>query len=243
MSFNSLLADAATCNDLDRIRKLVTAGADPAGNYRTMPILWWCSKCDSLRLMCELGADVSVAKSDGRTMLHAMALQDVELAECLINLGCPLDTTDSEGDTPLLSAVTCRLPETVKLLLKRGANINARNNDGWSPLHTAIMGGAGDVFEILLSHEPDLNITDNDGMTPLMFAVIINDVWDDDFVQRLLEVGADIQVARRSDGFQAIHLAAEKGSTKALNTLVRFGADLNTLVFDRSSEQESADDA
>lgn len=174
-------------------------------------------------------------------MLHAMALQDVELAECLIDLGCPLEATDSEGDTPLLLAVTCRLPESVELFLKRGANINARNNDGWSALHTAIMGGAGEIVDILLSHGAELNITNNDGETPLLFAVLINDVWDDDFVRRLLEAGADIHVRRKSDGFDAIHLAAAKSNTKALQTLVQFGADLNTLIFDRHVQHDSID--
>ncbi|XP_045112396.1 serine/threonine-protein phosphatase 6 regulatory ankyrin repeat subunit C-like isoform X1 [Portunus trituberculatus] len=50
-----------------------------------------------------------------------------------------LEAPDSDGRTPLLTAVRCKQPEALKKLLDAGANINARDERGYGVLHHLVL--------------------------------------------------------------------------------------------------------
>ncbi len=93
------------------IRKLVEAGADiNATNFEGMtPVMSKAlrySECDPpyrwMRLLYELGADISLRSDDGKTVLHyAVMSYDKEKVRYLLSIGANPDARDNSGMTPL----------------------------------------------------------------------------------------------------------------------------------------------
>ena len=153
--------------------------------------------------------------------------------------------------TPLADA---RDPmEMITALLARGANPNARANttpfrgfyqvsanwanfDGQTPFLRAALSGDVTLMRLLLEHGADPNLATNDGATPLMAAAGINWVVaqtfsrsDEDFLEAAklcLERGADVN-AVNSQGFTAVHGAANRGFDAMIRLLAEHGARLD----------------
>lgn len=63
----------------------------------------------------------------------------------LLNDGCPMDSPDDMGSTPLILAASAGREDVVKILLTRGADINHQNNQGHSALQYASSKGWPEV--------------------------------------------------------------------------------------------------
>lgn len=153
-------------DSLDFVRALVAHGADvnsrlergPSGRgvlsrRGATPFLLAAMTADVplMRTLVELGADPSIANSDGSTPLMAAAglgtlapgevagtedeaLEAVVLA---IELGNDLNAVDAHGETAMHGAAYKSFPRVVQLLADRGAKIevwNRKNEYGWTPL-------------------------------------------------------------------------------------------------------------
>ncbi len=59
---------------------------------------------------------------------------NIALITALLDKGVDVNIADSDGDTPLHTAVAHASPAVIKLLLNRGANLMARNNATKTPL-------------------------------------------------------------------------------------------------------------
>jgi ankyrin repeat protein len=143
--------------------------------------------------------------------------------------------------------------DLIKVLLQRGANPNWRTNttpfrgfyqvsanwanfDGQTPFLRAALSGDVTLMRLLLEHGADPNTTTNDGATPLMAAAGINWVVaqtysrsDKEYLEaaRLcLERGNDVN-AVNSQGFAAIHGAANRGFDAMIELLAAAGAKLD----------------
>ena len=105
-------------------------------------------------MLLQLGADPSIANSDGTTCLMAAAgigndtvgehpgvPQEVEAAiRRLVQLGGDVNTVDDNNDTAMHGAAYRCFPETVRLLEQLGAEPtiwNRENRYGWTPLDIA----------------------------------------------------------------------------------------------------------
>jgi ankyrin repeat protein len=143
--------------------------------------------------LCELlihhGADVNVitchsALSTKRThnlLIRLMEFSktpntiDIKLFKLLIEHGCDVNFTNTDGLTPLLYVIYyCsykkHLFETVELLLKNGANVNATTSYGASSVHLAGMYGLLDICQLLLDYGADVMIEDKRGERPSGFS-------------------------------------------------------------------------
>ncbi len=93
---------------------------------------------DVAALCLESGVDIN--EVDGRTLLHAFALQgDLVGTRWLVDHGAMIDVRDQGNNTPLHKA--CERNSTltvVKLLLERGASLTATNSNGETALDLAI---------------------------------------------------------------------------------------------------------
>jgi ankyrin repeat protein len=104
-----------------------------------------------LKLLYELGADPSIATSDGVTPLIAAAgfgtlaagevagTEDevVEVLEWLVKTGANVNAVDKNGETAMHAAAYKNLPKAVEFLAANGAKIevwNQKNKHGWTPL-------------------------------------------------------------------------------------------------------------
>ena len=93
---------------------------------------------DVAAVCLESGVDIN--EPQGRTLLHAFALQgDLVGTRWLVDHGARIDARDQGNNTPLHKA--CERNSTlaiVKLLLERGASLTATNNNGENALDLAI---------------------------------------------------------------------------------------------------------
>ena len=80
-----------------------------------------------------------------------------------------LDTTDSDGLTPLHHAVVGGYDDLVRELLKNGASVTAKTLRGNTPLHIAVVDAPG-LVGILLQEGAELNAVNRAGQTPLHLA-------------------------------------------------------------------------
>ena len=114
-----------------------------------------------LRLL-KLGADIDVKSSKGKTALHCAAKAGfINVIEVLIENGATIDTTDNNGETPLIEAIrsTIKSPEkqqgAIEKLLLNGANPNFKNKKGATPLQIATQKrrtGTEEIIKLLIKH-------------------------------------------------------------------------------------------
>ncbi|GAB1201899.1 hypothetical protein APSETT445_000494 [Aspergillus pseudonomiae] len=101
------------------------------------------------RFLCENGADASFAATDGKTVLHELALAshagdpiNPVLLDLMLLHGANIHHTDMDGSTVLhLMAKNLRQVNAASFLISRGADVNAKDAQGNTPLHTATMTG------------------------------------------------------------------------------------------------------
>ena len=93
---------------------------------------------------------------NGNTPLHtAVKFLRKEIALLLINSGCPIDSRNLKGETPLHLLCGQRLDDSVHFLLRLfitelQAGINLRDNRGNQPIHIAALSGCTDVITTLI---------------------------------------------------------------------------------------------
>jgi ankyrin repeat protein len=100
-----------------------------------------------VKLLIANGANVQVAASDGRTVLHDLTRTgDADLVRLVIEHDADVCAVAVDGETPLHSVCdlsNASTPKTserlaiIRLLLDHGANINARDQTGSTPLHAS----------------------------------------------------------------------------------------------------------
>lgn len=166
-------------------RLLLDRGADMNaldGDHRTA-LYWHASKPDRapiLALLCERGADPTIASSTGVSPLHRAAEAGaLDNASVLLRAGAFLDAETGDrstfpGRTPLFHAVTRNDLAMARLLLDAGADVNhqdrarARFTDEGeqSPLHLAAEQGSLPLVELLLERGANRQLMNWDARTP-----------------------------------------------------------------------------
>jgi ankyrin repeat protein len=95
---------------------------------------------------------------------------DTARVQELIGTGADANSTDHNGDTALMFAVSRGYPEIMDALIKAGAEVNAKDRYGLTALMFAASKGRANFVEALLGEGADVNAKDMYGWTPLMFA-------------------------------------------------------------------------
>jgi ankyrin repeat protein len=234
---------AARDGNLEMARLLVEAGADvnrtAANGTGPMVAAITNNHIELATFLMANGADVNAADAFyKRTPLYAA----VEMRN-----------PDYTRDTAAPVADSRDPMDLIKDLLKRGADPNARANttpfrgfyqvsanwanfDGQTPFVRAALSGDVTLMRLLLEHGADPNIGTNDGATPLMAAAGINWVVAQTFsrsdveyleaAKLCLEKGNDVN-AVNSQGFTAVHGAANRGFDAMIKLLAEHGAKLD----------------
>ena len=176
------LIDAIDSGDLDRVAKLLAAGADPnatrPSDYTPLQ-----NAVEESQPPGELGAlDVMVlllrhgALVDGRDgpedatpLLRAVQRNHIEAVRLLLAAGADPNVRDHEGDSPLRICLQKGYLEMARLLLLCGANKAIHAPDGGGPDMTALGNAAYflnvDMVKLLLAFGADPNVLDNDRYT------------------------------------------------------------------------------
>jgi ankyrin repeat protein len=157
---DALLAKGADISAVDHDGSTILQSSAEASNF------------DVVRLLLERGANPTL--STDRTLLLASRNGQEWIVERLLNSGCDLELTDSDGCTPLLVAAQFGSLEVVRMLLVKGANIKATNKSGCGPALLAAIGSHADiVHELLGTGNVDPDQQDLDGRTALFHAVML----------------------------------------------------------------------
>ncbi len=147
----NLLHDAAQAWDIERLRLLLSFGAEV--NDRNFegghtPLYYAANHVDLSRpavgkavaeTLIRHGAEVNVQSGPIRgTPLHTAARRDnVAVGSVLLSAGADLEARDIKGETPLRRALNCRQPGMIELLLAHGANPDSPDKRGVTPRQVA----------------------------------------------------------------------------------------------------------
>lgn len=86
--------------------------------------------------------------------------------------GVAVDSTNRDGDTPLLIAARGGREPIVRTLIGLGANAYHRNRQGRTALHEAAEAGSLSLVRFCLTYRAMLDARDNQGNTPLHLAAV-----------------------------------------------------------------------
>jgi len=204
---------AAHDEDVERVKALLKAGADPRArnDYGATPLSEAAvtGNVALIKALLDAGADVESANDDGMTALMIVARTGrVDAAELLLRRGAKVDAREKwRQQTALMWAAAQAQPQMVRLLVKHRADVNARSlvnewerqvtveprsqarpSGGFTPLLYAARRGCAECARELIAGGADVNLPDPDGVTPLLLATLN---FNFDTARLLLEKGGD----------------------------------------------------
>jgi ankyrin repeat protein len=174
-------ASAAGLNDV--IAFLLSAGFDvdePCGLYWGAPpavIIAWRNRVSTMEFLLSSGYEPNLAIKDtgGDDPLMTAADKGIpRMVDMLVQNGASVETTNDNGNRPVLRAARECNYKAVDLLIQAKADFVSGSEDGLkSPLITAAASGSLECVRVLLANgaDPDVEI---DGMTALYEAVASN---------------------------------------------------------------------
>jgi ankyrin repeat protein len=119
-----------------------------------------CNYVATVRKLVRLGVDVSAKIGRRReTALHFAAhFGDTALIEFLCLNSAPIESHDKHRRVPLHCAAWEGHHDAVRVLLSRGADVNAQDDEGRTALFGAASGGYMETVRVLLGRGADANI-------------------------------------------------------------------------------------
>lgn len=148
-----------------------------------------------------------------------------DVVELLVEHGADVETSSSEGLTPLHLAAETIGGRLMSMLIDNSKEdiINRRSFDGWTALHCAARSGKEETVQLLLDRGADVLAVDKEDLTPLDAAL---SQGREEIVQLLVNYGADVDALHGKYGTR-LHHAARSGDERAVRILLKVGADPN----------------
>ena len=154
---DTLLCAAVQAGNLDLVRSLLQAGADPnfpSGNGALIEAIKTRShnRLEMVRALLDHGADPNARSTLYQTALHAAVGEaDAELVNLLLDRGADVNIRGEDDMTPLWTAACIwKNADMVRLLLTRGANCELRGGPYCTTLYGEVAeSGNGDILELL----------------------------------------------------------------------------------------------
>ncbi|XP_077640498.1 palmitoyltransferase ZDHHC13 isoform X3 [Lonchura striata] len=179
----TLLHWAAINNRQELVKYYISKGAvvdQLGGDLNSTPLHWAIRQghLPMVMLLLKCGADPSLIDGEGFSSIHlAVLFQHMPIIAYLIAKGQNIDTTDLNGQTPLmLTAQKAIGPEPTRFLLKFNPSLNAVDNvQKNTALHWAIASGNTSAVDLLLEAGASLDI--QNVKLFLMLASFLTFVW------------------------------------------------------------------
>ncbi|KAG8449546.1 hypothetical protein GDO86_016264 [Hymenochirus boettgeri] len=175
---------------------------------------------------------------DGDTFLHLAIIHEEKYlaGEAIRNSYQDvsyLNQINNLHQTALHLAVITEQQEISQLLLQTGCDPELRDFHGDTPLHIACkqgsLRGVGVIVQYGAKHLPTLLKTVNyDGHTCLHLAAIHGFLA---IVERLIQLGADINAQEPCNGRTALHMAVDLQNAELMSLLLKRGADVNRVTY------------
>jgi ankyrin repeat protein len=227
---NDPLVDAAYKNDVEKVKQLVFAGANPNVIDKPTDMMALSQavehgNIDIVRVLLGAGADARAANNDGRTPL--MYLGDgatPDLVRELLAAGAEVNAQDKSGATALMNGASDGKYAILKELVEAGAKVDLKDENDKTAWMFAASNSDEAVVRLLIDAGSDVKAKDSDGQTALMIAA---DEGPAEAVQALINAGAEIN-ERDAEGHTALMLAASSGHAESVLALLQAGADAGT---------------
>jgi ankyrin repeat protein len=222
------LSNAVIANDLDRVKFLVSKGADvnKADSQGWTPLQSAARQRHDkmIALLIEFGADVNAG--DPTPLVAAVMRDHVPSVKVLLDHGADIDKSGQDGFKPLPLAIAEDKYESAKTLMEAGAKVNEPSgDDGLTPLmiaagQTSPAEGAmfvpgstrpTDIAQGLIERGADVNAQSKSGVTALMIAAAHN---NPPMIGILIDAGADPGL-KNSLGQTAAEVAEKNGNLEA----------------------------
>ncbi|CAG8214968.1 unnamed protein product, partial [Penicillium olsonii] len=160
------------------------------------------------------------------TALHLASFNGHEReVEFLLSLsGKDIDSTDSTGTNPIISASQRGYEKVVQLLLEKGAEVNAPGGHLGNALQAASSGGHHEIVQLLLETRAEVNAQGGHFGNALQAASYEG---HDKIVQLLLEKGAEVNAQGGYYG-NALQAASSGRHDKIVQLLLEKVAEVNT---------------
>ena len=205
------LSNAVIANDLDRVKFLVSKGADvnKPDNQGWTPLQSAARQRHDkmIALLIDLGADVNAG--DPTPLVAAVMRDHVPSVKVLIEHGADMEKPGQEDFRPLPLAIAEDKYESAKTLMEAGADVNSLSGaDALTPLmiaagQTSPAEGAmfvpgstrpTDIAQGLLARGANVNAQSTNGVTPLMIAATHN---NPPMIGILIDAGADVTLKNK----------------------------------------------
>jgi uncharacterized protein len=144
-----------------------------------------------------------------------VGMDQVKLAQLLIEKGADVKVRDGDGNTPLYSLGTSE--SLLKLLLSKGADVNAQNDQGIAPIHNRSGRHNLAIVQKLVAAGANVNTRSKELLTPLHF------VSDPAIAKFLISRGAKVN-AKTNQNWTPLHYAL--GNLEVAQLLIQAGADV-----------------
>ena len=179
---------AVADGDIEEIKSLAGGGIDvnmnlpEEGSGQTALML--CTTTETVEVLLESGADVTLKDKEGATVLHYAVLNDnaLETLPLLVEAGADVNVcTLKYHESPLMYAREWffgrdeeKGKQVMKLLLDAGADINTADDTGYTLLLYAAVNRKSDLLVFLLEQGADRYRKSQDGKTALDYAGELN---------------------------------------------------------------------
>ena len=212
------------------VQKLLQAGAKhDTINNRKESLLHIAVSTRSLevaRVLVDHGADLGCKNDDGLTpLLLAASKGDASLCRCLLDSRSRIDEEDAAGLTSLHHAARAGDIATITLFLERGANVDQTTQKKKVALHYAAEEGNMFIAQCLMTHGANADIRDECYQTPLEYTADRGFIYT---ARAILENSNDEVLADGQLLNRLLHSAVKSGSVEMVETMLRYGADVNS---------------
>nr|MDP9196716.1 ankyrin repeat domain-containing protein [Pseudomonadota bacterium] len=147
------LAWAVQKGDMEIIRMLVAAGADPNGKNAY--------------------GDTAFVTVDHAEQMAGKSREDIrQIRKFLLENGTDPNQENDFGVTPFMGTVAVGDIELLELCLQKGAHVNFRNRNDWTPLMSAAQFNQPAAAQWLLQKGANLALKDRHGKTALDYALL-----------------------------------------------------------------------
>lgn len=174
---------------------------------------------------------------DGDSLLHLAIIHEAEdYAKQMIkhSRNDPfLNTQNYQRQTPLHLAVIMEQPQIVDQLLKAGCDPQLVDECGNTALHIACKKGSLHCFSVLTQactqQLPSILASPNYSGHHCLHLVSIHGFLS--MVERLIDLGADINAQEQCNGRSPLHLAVDLQNVDLVKLLIAKGANVNSLTY------------
>ena len=156
-------------------------------------------------------------------------MNNVRIAQLLLENGVKVNDTMNQGETALHEAIKQRAEHSVEMLLEYGAEVNAKDVYGKTALHLAAKLNYLDertmdkIVKLLLHKGADVNDYTNCGETAFQCAIING---NEKLVRLFLEYGANVNL-KNDDGKSPLHFAIQYCNKNIVKLLLDRGAEID----------------